>query len=137
MSKQPLILCIDDGEIALQVRKLLLAGAGYCVLGARSAEEGFELFQQYAVDLVISDHFLSGKTGSEIAREMKQTKPEVPILIVSGAIEPPSGLEFSDGFLFKATGPDAFLNTVVDLLNHHGSSESSRMPQSPLKQRLS
>jgi CheY-like chemotaxis protein len=115
-SKQPLVLCIDDAEVALRVRKLLLASAGYVVLTAASGEEGLEAFRQNPVDLVIADHFLSDKSGAEIAAEMKGMKPHVPILIVSAAEEPPAGLEFADGFLSKLDGPDALLDRVASLL---------------------
>jgi len=87
--ERPLILCIDDADITLRVRKLLLASEGYSVLTASSGEEGLEVFKKNPVDLVIADHFLSDKTGTEIAREMKQLKPEVPILIMSAALEKP------------------------------------------------
>lgn len=116
VSKQPLILCIDDAEVALRVRKLLLTSAGYSVLTAPSGEEGLELLKQHPVDLVIADHFLSDKSGAEIAAEMKEVKPTVPILIVSAAAEPPAGLEFADGFLSKGEGPDVLLNAIGDLL---------------------
>jgi CheY-like chemotaxis protein len=116
-AKQSLILCIDDAEVALRVRKLLLASAGYSVLTAPSGEEGFELFKQNSVDMVIADHFLSDKSGAEIAAEMKQVKPQVPILIVSAAAEPPQGLEFADGFLSKGEGPDALLECIAKLLH--------------------
>jgi CheY-like chemotaxis protein len=116
VSKQPLVLCIDDAEVALRVRKLLLASAGYVVLTAASGEEGLEAFRQNPVDLVIADHFLSDKSGAEIAAEMKGMKPQVPILIVSAAEEPPAGLEFADGFLSKLDGPDALLERVASLL---------------------
>ena len=115
-SNQPLILCIDDAEIALRVRKLLLKSAGYAVLTAASGEEGLELFRQNPVDLVLADHFLSDKSGAEIAAEMKQIKPAVPILIVSAAAEIPSALEFADGFLSKGEGPDALLEKIASLL---------------------
>jgi len=116
-SDKPLILCIDDAEVALRVRKLLLASAGYSVLTAASGEEGLNLFKQQPVDLVIADHFLSDKTGAEIAREMKEFKPQMPILIVSAAAEQPPGLEYVDGFLSKGEGPDALLDSISDLLD--------------------
>ena len=112
----PLILCIDDADIALRVRKLLLAGTGYDVLTASSGEDGLDLFKQNRVKLVISDHFLSGKTGTEIAREMKELKPEIPILIVSAAAERPAGLEFVDEFLSKGDSTQLFLDTIAHLL---------------------
>ena len=75
------------------------------------------MLKQNPVDLVIADHFLSAKTGTEIAREMKVMKPKVPILIVSGIAEKPSGLEFADGFLPKGEAPDVLLDTITRLLS--------------------
>jgi CheY-like chemotaxis protein len=121
ISERPLVLCIDDAEIALRVRKLLLTNAGYNVITAASGEEGLELFKGNPVELVIADHFLSDKTGTEIAREMKEVKPQVPILIVSAASETPSDLGFADGFLSKGEGPDILLAAIAQLLHHNGS----------------
>ena len=114
--KRPLILCVDDAEVALRVRKLLLSSAGYSVLTAASGEEGLELFKHNPVELVIADHFLTDRSGAEIAAEMKQINPQVPVLIVSAAAEKPSGLEFADRFLSKGEGPDALLDSVAELL---------------------
>lgn len=115
-AKPPLILCIDDAEVALRVRKILLGSEGYNVLTAASGEEGLGLFKHHPIELVISDHFLSGKSGTEIAIEMKELKPQVPILIVSGALEKPEGLGFADGFLAKGGAPEILLDTVARLL---------------------
>jgi len=109
-------LCIDDADIGLYVKKLLLASVGHNVLTANSAEDGFELFKQNPIELVIADHFLSAKAGTEIAREMKELKPEVPILIVSAAVEELAGLEFADGFLAKCEPTDVLLQTIAQLL---------------------
>ena len=126
-AENPLILCIDDGEIALRVRKLLLANAGYNVLTAGSGEAGLELFKQNPVELVVSDHFLSGKTGTELAKEMKQLKPKVPILIISAAAERPNGLEFADGFLTKCQPPVVLLDTIARLLAVQPVTESQKV----------
>ena len=115
-SARPVILCIDDDDLALRVRKLLLSSAGYDVLTASSGEAGLEILKQHPVNLFIADHFLSAKTGTETAREMRKLKPQVPILIVSGADEAPGGLEFVDGFLPKAEAPNVLLDTIVRLL---------------------
>ena len=115
-TKPALILCIDDSEIGLHIRTLLLGSEGYNVITAKSGEDGLELFKQNPIELVIADHFLSGKTGGEIAREMKELRPEVPILVISAAMERPDGLEFADGFLAKAEPPDILLDTIAHLL---------------------
>ena len=118
----PLILCIDDALVALRVRKILLGTEGYNVLTARSGEDGLEIFRQNPVELVIADHFLSGKSGAEIAREMKALKSEVPILIISAAMEKPDGLEFVDGFLSKGEAPEVLLDTIAHLLQNRATS---------------
>ena len=112
----PLILCIDDDDISLRVRKFLLVSVGLNVLTANSAEDGFELFKQNPIELVIADHYLTDKTGTEIAKEMKELKPEVPILIISAAAEKPEGIEFADGFVAKGEPPQLVLDTIAHLL---------------------
>ena len=112
---RPRILCIDDDEVVLRIRKLLITGAGYDVLTASSGESGLELFRSHAVDLVLADHFLSDSQGTEIARQMKTLKPGIPILIASGSSEP-LNLEFADGFVSKGEPPATLLATVAKLL---------------------
>lgn len=65
---------------------------------------------------MLADHFLSNKTGTDTAREMKELKPQVPILIFLATAETPSGLEFADGFLSKGEAPDILLDTMARLL---------------------
>ncbi len=79
-----------------------------------------DLFSLSAVDAVVSDHFLDGSTGTELAAAMKQLKPEVPIVIMSGALEPPDGIEHADLFICKADSPPEVLRKLSELLNGSG-----------------
>ena len=65
------ILCVDDEDNPLLLRKLVLEKAGYTVVTARSASEALELLAVRHVDLVLSDHLMPGTTGAELAQEMK------------------------------------------------------------------
>jgi CheY-like chemotaxis protein len=125
VAKRFRILCVDDAEVALQVRKLIFQHAGYDVVTARSGEEALEIFQREHVDIVIADHFLSNKSGTEIAREMKEVRPLVPILLVSAAAELPPGLQFVDGFVPKGETPDTLLKTISQLLHRSDSNPGS------------
>jgi CheY-like chemotaxis protein len=115
-SKRPLILCIDDTEVALRVRQLVLSSAGFDVIIASSGEAGLELFSENPVDLVVADYFLTAKTGTETAKEMKAIKPNIPVLIVSASSEQPNGLENVDGYLSKGEAPEVLLSTIERLL---------------------
>jgi len=109
------ILCLDDDTLGLSVRKALLEHAGYEVLTADSPEQALEKFASETVDLVITDHFLSGAVGTEVAAAMKRMHPNVPILLLSGAeVEENRSI---DAFLLKTEPPPVLLNRVAELLH--------------------
>jgi hypothetical protein len=60
---------------------------------------------------------LRGVTGGEIASQMKATKPNVPIVIISGFPERPEGTEHADVFLEKGGPPPQMLAVVAELLS--------------------
>jgi CheY-like chemotaxis protein len=113
----PRILCIDDYVSAGIVRKAMLEMQGYSVIIAESGEEGLEIVREQPIDLVISDHYLQGKTGAQIAREMKAFRPELPIVLLSGAMECPEGADYIDAFICKAEAPQVLFDTITRLLN--------------------
>ena len=82
-SKPFTILCIDDEEPGLKVRRILLETAGHRVLTALSGREGIEIFQSENVDAVILDYWMAGMNGVATAREIKRLKRSVPIIILS------------------------------------------------------
>ena len=110
------ILCIDDNETALNIRKVILEVAGYSVVTASDVELAIQLFTASAVDIVISDHLLEGTTGTELAAEMKRVKPTIPIVIMSGLVEEPEGIEHADLFIWKGEAPPIWLKKISDLL---------------------
>ena len=115
-SPHAVVLCVDDHELGLKTRKLLLQMEGYAVITALTATEGLRAFKQAEVDLVITDYYLPDQLGSALAEKMKSLRPGVPILLLSGSVEMPEGLGGADAFLSKATDPADFLALVGDML---------------------
>ena len=63
----------------------MLIDLGYAVIEASSAEEALRLIdggQQF--DLLVSDHLMPGMTGTELARAIRNRRPDAPVLVVSG-----------------------------------------------------
>ncbi len=110
------ILCIDDNVTALSIRKAVLERTGYSVMTATDAEGAMQVFGSSAIDLVISDHLLHGATGTELAAEMKQLKPAIPIVIISGVAETPRGMEHADLFIGKCEPPPVWLEKIANVL---------------------
>ncbi|HZQ67669.1 MAG TPA: response regulator [Terriglobales bacterium] len=115
-ARKPIILCVDDEDTPLLLRKLVLQKAGYDVVTAGSALEALKIAESQKVDLVLSDHLMPGVTGAELAQQMKAQYPHLPIILLSGVNEIPSGAEFADTFLSKVEGPDRLCQAVAAAL---------------------
>jgi CheY-like chemotaxis protein len=101
MRPKKTILCVDDNEQALSVRKFMLETRGYRVLTALNAEQAIELFQQGNVDLVLSDLIMPAMDGNEMVHRMKALQPEVPMIIMSGSVKAYERASHADAFLPK------------------------------------
>ncbi len=75
MRPKKTILCVDDNEQALSVRKFMLETRGYRVLTAASSEQALELFREGGIDLVLSDLIMPYMDGNELVRRMKELAP--------------------------------------------------------------
>ena len=116
------LLCVDDNQVALDLRKRVLESFGYSVLIAGDSIAAMELFSSSEVDLVISDHLLQGSTGTQLAAAMKKLRPDIPIAIISGLPEAPEGMEYADLFICKADPIPEVAQKISELLDRRGSS---------------
>ncbi|MBV8475497.1 MAG: response regulator [Acidobacteria bacterium] len=114
--ESPTILCIDDEQNALKIRKMLLERSGYRVLTTADAATAIEMVQTHPVDLVISDHLLVGGTGTELAKEIKELRPGLPVILLSGVNDIPADADNADQFVSKMVGPDALLAKIAAIL---------------------
>jgi two-component system response regulator CpxR len=110
------ILCVDDEANILMLRHMLLSIAGYSVLTASRADEALRVFRCNRVDLVVTDQLLSGTTGTELAARMKMFKPGVPIVLMTGLIDPPADVGQIDLVLTKGMNPPDFLAAIANLV---------------------
>jgi PAS domain S-box-containing protein len=134
-----LILAVDDESSGLYFRKLILEHAGHTVLSCTGVEEALALFRTNPVDIVVTDHLLGRQTGNDMAAEMKHTKPNVPIILLSGTSSVPEPLVHADSFLSKTEGPEQLLEMVEQLLLRNAASgdESQKsVRQTPLQELL-
>ena len=80
------ILFVDDDEEIISVGRKILASLGYTVLAADGGQAAIDLFldQKKRIDLVILDYVMPGMGGREVFDVLKQTKPDVKVLLSSG-----------------------------------------------------
>ena len=112
-----LVLCIDDERIGLRVRKLLLERAGYEVLTAPDGPSGLTSFENNPIEVVLLDYSMPGMDGGEVAAQMRRSKPEVPILLLSAYVGLPAEIDgLVNGYLTKADDAATLLERLHNLL---------------------
>jgi CheY-like chemotaxis protein len=111
-----MILCVDDEENQLAVRKLVLEKEGFSVLTASSGQEALSLLACHQIDLVLSDHLMPGLTGTELTRQIKASNPGLPVILISAVNEIPEDAAFADLFMSKLDGPIAMCQNISAVL---------------------
>lgn len=144
--KEKIILWIDDEPYALTSYKTFLEQRGYVVLSAYNLDEGKRLIKRKRgqVDLIILDIMMQVGKGKELdeseielakggyesglvlARWIKKTYPNVPILVYSaGFIETQTLRWFEDqGIRYKSKS--TFFETIEDFVNFINDSAKHR-----------
>jgi CheY-like chemotaxis protein len=81
-------LLVDDEPLVRASVGEMLADLGYEVVEAESATDALQKVSQgLAVELVVTDHLMPGMTGSELARSLRELRPAMAVLIISGHAE--------------------------------------------------
>jgi len=116
MRPRKTILCVEDNEQILSVRKFLLETRGYRVMGMTCGAEALNYLREAqpgSVDLLMSDLILPQMDGNELVRRAKQLHPGLPALLVSGTVTSFDRAASADAFLPKgASTPAEILDRV-------------------------
>jgi CheY-like chemotaxis protein len=80
------VMIVDDERALVALAEEILAGLSYEPVGFDSSLAALEAFrlEPKRFDLVLTDQTMPDLTGTELAREIRQLRPEIPILLMSG-----------------------------------------------------
>lgn len=116
MRPRKTILCVEDNEQVLSVRKFLLETRGYRVLPMTAANDALAYLKDAlpgSVDLLLADLILPQMDGNELIRRAKQVMPGLPALLVSGTVSSFERAAAADAFLPKgACTPAEMLDRI-------------------------
>ncbi len=99
------ILFVEDNLDQRESIPRAMNGLGYTVTGVGSAVEALEhVFKTpTAYDLVVTDYDMPGTNGAELAKELLDAAPTLPVIMVSGREAAPGIMEIPNikGFILK------------------------------------
>ena len=82
----PTILVVEDDPSILKMVKLILEEAGLGVLSASSAHQARLIAESFphSIHLLLSDVMMPDVSGPELANTLKQNRPEMRVMLMSG-----------------------------------------------------
>jgi two-component system, OmpR family, response regulator CpxR len=116
MKPKRTILCVDDNEQALSIRKVMLETRGYRVVTCISGDDALECFKRGGVDLVLTDLIMPGLDGSKLIDAVKNISPQTPAILLSGKVRIYDRDTRADVFLPKGMYAPAELLERIRLL---------------------
>jgi DNA-binding NtrC family response regulator len=84
MGSKTTILITDDERSIRNALKEILEFEDYATLEAENGEEALKIVEKENVDLVMLDIKMKGMDGIEVLEKLKESKPEVPVIMISG-----------------------------------------------------
>jgi two-component system KDP operon response regulator KdpE len=136
MSNKPRILVVDDEPQLTRVLRTGLKSRGYDVRVAPDGLAGFETFNDWQPDLVITDLAMPNMDGLDLCRRLRAIS-QVPIIILSAKGEEKIKVEAldigADDFVTKPFGIDELLARVRASLRRAKPSPANETPQTVLE----
>jgi CheY-like chemotaxis protein len=117
------VLLVEDDHGVRRAARAVLAQCGYRVLTAGNPEEAIRTFEENpgTIDLLMSDIVMPGGNGPELARRLREARPELRVLLVSGyadkAVLRHGVLEPGMPFLEKPFTPQVLARKVREVLD--------------------
>ena len=80
------ILIVDDEPLLVSLAEEMLAELGYEPVGFDSSSAALNAFraEPQRFDLILTDEAMPELVGTELAREVRQLRPQIPIILMSG-----------------------------------------------------
>jgi CheY-like chemotaxis protein len=116
------ILYIDDDEALLLLVKRLLQRRGLRVSAHGNQNEALDMLRAdpAAVDLVVTDYDMPGMSGLQVARAIRQIRPDLPVVVASGFVDETLAAQAKDAgireLIFKATAVEDYCGVIERLL---------------------
>jgi len=131
MKPKRTILCVDDNEQSLSIRKIMLETRGYRVLTSTTGQEALDIFRKGGVDLVLTGLVMPGTDGSKLIEEIKAVSPQTPAILLAGKLKTYDHNTRADVFLPKGMyAPADLLERIrVLLVRKRGPKRPSVQPR--------
>ncbi len=122
VSKNPLVLVVDDESHICDILRRILQAEGYRVITAKEGTTALELIENEKPDVVLLDIIMPGIDGREVCRKARELSKATQIIYHTAQVEPINSSTLTDlkkeanAFLAKPATGKQILSTVNSVL---------------------
>ena len=129
-STAPVVLLVDDSPDERDMYTQQLVATGYSVQVADNGEDALQRVAAQVPDVVVMDLAMPVLDGWEATRRLKETYPQVPVIVLSGHTGGEGGRKAKeaggDVLLTKPFGPEALELAVRIVLKRRAEADSPK-----------
>ena len=113
------ILLVEDHTALLKLIKQILEDANFTVIPASNAKQAMQLEAEFpgTIDLLLSDVRMRGMSGPNLAKRLKERRPQMRVMLMSGY---PGGallvLNYGWHYVEKPFVPSVLVSKIKDAL---------------------
>ena len=136
MSALRKVLVVDDDPVVGKSFDRVLSGKGYAVITASSGQEALNKLEAENYDVVFTDIKMPGMSGLEMAELVKERRPWLPVVIVTGYGSPGNEARAEaagvSGFLRKPLSPEMIEDSAQRALSEStAAAHAAAAPSAP------
>jgi CheY-like chemotaxis protein len=85
MKPKRTILCVDEDERSLSIRKVMLETRGYRVMTCSDPGRAVDLMRTGGIDLILADLIMPKLSGARVIDQLKAISPSTPAIVFASA----------------------------------------------------
>jgi DNA-binding NtrC family response regulator len=88
------VLVVDDDDQALRAVRALITAFGFKTICASSGADAMRVLEKQAseVDCILTDLYMPGVSGMDLLMHVRQARPDLPVVVVTGNADVPSAV---------------------------------------------
>jgi CheY-like chemotaxis protein len=105
---------VDDEALVGHVTATMVEDLGHAAMWVPSGAEALEVVRSgRQIDVVITDHAMPGMTGGQLAEQIHNLHPDMPIILATGFADLPGSYAQDLPRLSKPYGPDELAQALA------------------------
>ncbi len=128
LDREVVVLLAEDDPVVRVMLERLLKQGGYDLVVAADGQEALQKSDEHKgrIDILVADVQMPGMTGADLAREMRKSRSDLRVILLSASAQGLLVLDSTWHFIQKPFLAKAMLERIVDVVKKPPSPHTDR-----------